>query len=577
MKIPHSNKLILLLLTCHCSTNKALECGLGTVEENGECIVENSSTTVPSQDELIEYCDDGEDNDADGYIDCEDQDCEAASSCDADGDGFTVLAGDCNDQNPNIGPHGTDGLIADRNCDGSPAEGSLEMAEYTFLGESPDDYAGYWVASAGDVDGDGLDDILTGAYDDDDMGSNAGAAYLILGKSLQEHGTFGISNADYKIVGENAGDWAGFVVDGGDVDGDGLDDILIGAYGVADKGPITGAAYLLLGTSFGSEKIIYLSQADYKFTGEGADDYAGYALTIPGDVDGDNKSDILIGASGQDEGGLNSGAGYLILASSLGAESQIELSQADYKFIGEAPDSWAGYSISGAGDVDGDGLTDILLGADGDDGGTESHVSYLVLANSLGQNSTIYLSQADYKFIGEESYDYASQVSSAGDVDGDGLDDIIIGAAGHDNGGSGAGAAYIILASSLGMYSEISLAQADYRLIGENPYDYAGSTVANAGDIDGDGLDDILVGALDYHAHFPYQGAAYVVLGNQLQMYRDLQLSQAKYRLRGNERDYAGVAVSSAGDIDGDGFDDILIGGYGGPDWNGVMFVVTGG
>ena len=475
-----------------------------------------------------------------------------------------------------VNPSGSDGLIADRNCDGSAADGSLALAEYKFVGENPDDYAGYWVSSAGDVDGDGLDDVLVGAYDDD--GSSPGAVYLILGKSLGDRGTFDLSQADYKIVGEDAGDWAGFVVASGNLDGDGLDDILVGAYGVDDKGPLTGAAYVILGSSLGTSSTIELSQADYKFIGESEDDYAGYALSIAGDVDGDGLDDILIGASGQDAGGTNAGAGYLILASSLGTNSAIDLSQADYKFIGETEYDWAGYSISGAGDVDGDGLADVLIGADGDDGGIEAHASYVILGRSLGTSSTIDLSQADYKLIGENSYDYASQVSSAGDVDGDGLDDILVGAAGCDDGGSLSGAAYVILGRSLGTNSTIDLSQVDYKLIGENPGDYAGATVANAGDVDGDGLDDILVGALHYHGQYPNQGAVYVILGRSLGTNSTIDLSQANYKLTGDSAgEYAGVAVSSAGDVDGDGLDDVILGAYAGPDWNGAAYIVTGG
>ena len=91
-------------------------------------------------------------------------------------------------------------------------------------------------------------------------------------------------------------------------------------------------------------------------------------------------------------------------------------------------------------------MDDILIGASGnDDGGSYSGKSYLILGSSLGTSSTIDLSLADYSFVGENTYDYSGRVSSAGDVNGDGLDDILIGATGSDDGGSGSGKTYLIL------------------------------------------------------------------------------------------------------------------------------------
>ena len=118
-------------------------------------------------------------------------------------------------------------------------------------------------------------------------------------------------------------------------------------------------------------------------------------------------------------------------------------------------------------------------------------------------------------------------------MDGDGLDDIIIGAAGHDDAGNLAGAAYIVRGSSLGADAVIDLSTADYKFTGENPGDYAGATVADAGDVDGDGLGDILVGALNYSATYTDQGAAYIVLGKSLGSNRNISLEQADQKLIG--------------------------------------------
>ncbi len=572
--------LIAANLACAPSTTP-LTCGEGTVKIDGECVSADPDTapdtSTPAEDEV---CTDEADNDGDGFIDCDDQDCISHTACDEDGDGYSALAGDCDDQDAAVSPEGQDGLIADRDCDGQPASGTLSLAEYAFLGENPGDYAAYWVATAGDVDGDGLDDILMGAYDEDTGGPGAGAVYLVLGSSLDSSGERSLAEADYKFVGEDAGDWAGIMVESGDIDGDGRDDLLIGAYGDADHGPITGAVYVVLASSLGAELTIDLSDADYKLVGEDRNDFAGYAVASA-DVDGDGLDDILVGASGEDTGGANAGAAYVVLASSLDEASAIDLAEADYKFIGENPDSWAGYQLASAGDVDGDGREDIILGADDDDGGVEAHAAYLILASSLEtlvSGSTNSLAVADTKFVGETVWDWASQISSAGDVDGDGLDDLIIGAAGRDDAGVQSGAAYVVLGSSLGAEPFFDLSNADYKLVGEQPGAWAGAVVSDAGDVDGDGLADVLVGAYYYDGDHSYQGAAYVVLGSQLGTDRELSLSEAAHRLAGaGEDDYAGQTVAGAGDVDGDGLGDIIVGGWRGPDWTGIGYLVTGG
>ena len=105
-----------------------------------------------------------------------------------------------------------------------------------------------------------------------------------------------------------------------------------------------------------------LSQADYAFNGENHSDYAGRSVSSAGDVDGDNLDDFLIGAYGNDDGGNGDGKVYLILGSSLGNSSVIDLSQVSYSFIEENSAS-AGYSVSSAGDIDGDGFPEIMFSA----------------------------------------------------------------------------------------------------------------------------------------------------------------------------------------------------------------------
>ena len=436
-------------------------------------------------------------------------------------------------------------------------EMSLGDATYSLIGEDEWDYVGYSLASAGDVDGDGLSDLLIGAaYADEPSTENAGKVYLVFAASLGGSTEIDLADADYIFVAENNNDLAGYGVgSAGDVDGDGLADILIGA-------PNIGTTYLVLSASLGTESTVSLANADYQFLAENAGDSLGTNAAGIGDIDGDGLSDILMGATGNDDNGTNAGKTYLVLASSLSSDSSIDLSTADYAFLGENTNDNAGY-VAGAGDVDGDGIPDILIGAPGnDDGGSAAGKTYLIFGSSLGASSTINLSTADYSFVGENSSDQSGDsIDSAGDVDGDGLDDILIGAHHNDDGGISAGKAYVVLASSLSSSSTISLADADFSFIGENEDDKAGHPISAAGDVDGDGLDDILISALANDDIGSDGGKTYLILGSSLDPTSSLSLADADYSFIGEAAgDLGGDGLASAHDVNGDGLDDLLIG-----------------
>ena len=454
-------------------------------------------------------------------------------------------------------------MIRDFDWNSCSISQDLGGASHHFIGEEAEDAAGSWVAPAGDVDGDGLGDILIGSPNSDEGAMNAGKAYLIFGASLSAE-NLDLSEADFTFIGEDIEDFAGLAVaSAGDVDGDGFDDILISSRVNDDGGNDTGKTYLILASSLDSTNpVINLAAADYKFVGVTPYDVSGWSIASAGDVDGDGLDDIMISAKRARDWIENDvGKVYLILGASLGDVSTMSLADADYVFIGEDTDDWAGSSLSSAGDVDGDGLADLLIGADGNDhGGDWSGKVYLVLGGSLDwTNSELNLENADYEFIGDEFDHAGSSVASAGDVDGDGLADILIGADGDYDGGFHAGKTYLVLGASLGP-TTMSLPSVDYAFVGDE-VDLAGSSVASAGDVDEDGLDDILIGAPGNSEGGYAAGKIYLVLGASLGNIDVLSLTEADHGLVGEAATgLTGSSVSGAGDVNGDGIYDVLIG-----------------
>jgi hypothetical protein len=510
-------------------------------------------------------------NDSSSDDDCDDFD-PMVESLDQDGDGVTTCEDDCDDFNSDIYPDAYDTPMLDQNCDGAIDVHPLLYADYQFLGDWGEDYAGHAVSFVGDTD------IVIGAYSKyvsdwpDCAGcfmSDAGSVYYIYGSSLGADSALNLEDDSYyvfyadnqytKYLGKS-------VSTAGDVDGDGIADFLAGSP-TATASYQTSHAYLVLmghmdGNSSGTARYKEIADYSIRFSEENDLDAAGHKVASAGDVDGDGRDDILITALYNDDGGEDAGKVYLFLSGTINTysvPSSVSLSEADYTFTGQAADDQLGEGIAGAGDVDNDGLADILIGAPGnDDGGSNAGKVYLILGSSLTGTSAHDLSTASYTFVGEAAGDALGYVvSTAGNIDGDGLADIAFTASGNDDGGSGAGKTYIIFGASLGATPVIPLADSDYAILGDAAYGLTGTGagLASAGDMNSDGRDDLLIGSQS-------KGTVFLVMSDTLSALTPVisLTSAAMTFTEMNSNDRIGSAIAGGGDPNGDGLPDILLG-----------------
>ncbi len=344
-------------------------------------------------------------------------------------------------------------------------EGSGGISSYTQLyGSSSYEYAAEFLDGGFDVNADGYDDVIVSSwqYDNCGYGSEAGAAWLWYGPITS---TTYLYNGDAEYCGENGGDYFGkFTTFPGDVNGDGYDDLLFGAYSNDDSSGNAGAVYLFLGPP--SSYNNYASSPHMQLQGEAADDAAGYGVGYAGDVNEDGYDDILVGSPWEDEGGQSAGATYLYYGTSSFPSTE-NLSAAAMKFVGEYDYDYSGRALA-SGDLNADDQRDLVISSpENDDGGGNSGIVYVI---SGDQSGTVDLGSAEATVVGERSDTYAGSSVAVSDIDNDGFDDLVIGAWGVS---SYAGAAYIVYGPITGIVDLASAdaeirGESNYDYLGES-------------------------------------------------------------------------------------------------------------
>ena len=526
----------------------------------------------PSVSSLTPEVCDGLDQDCDGLADDDPVD-GATWYTDADGDlfgdpdaplsacerptGAVADNTDCDDSEFTVKPGATevcgDGL--DNDCDGGAGdcrlEGEIDLATSpSWVGETLGDQLGQGLAGGGDLDGDGHPDLALGNPGEDEAGSRAGAVWVLSGPfdeagggdpvvltgelsedlagsalamldldgdGLSELAVGGpgaqdgagvvwivsaptggsIDQADARLTGGSGVDEAGTTLAAvGDLDDDGWPELAIGAPGAEAS---AGAVYLIGGDLAGD---LDLGEDATAFTGSNSRDGAG-AVAGLGDLDGDGRADLAIGAPGEDSAGSDAGAVALLTEAGGGDLGDGAL------WLGEAEGDAAGTAVAGVGDTNGDGYADVLVGAPNNDAaGDYAGACWLLLGPAAAGGS---LSAADAVRTGASAAENAgASLAAPGDIDGDGLADLVVGSPWGDGGASNSGVTWILYGPVSGT---ASLSASDAELQGEDSYDRSSTALSAAGDLNGDGAPDLLIGAPSSRDGGSDAGKAYLVFG----------------------------------------------------------------
>ncbi|MFN0243774.1 MAG: integrin alpha [Planctomycetota bacterium] len=393
---------------------------------------------------------------------------------------------------------------------------------------------GKGVTTAGEVNGDGYSDVIVGAPSFDNGQSNEGRAFVYLGSASG----LATSPAWTAESNQSSANFGTSVAPAGDVNDDGFGDVIVGSPGSSNGQGSEGRAFVYLGSAAGLG-----TSAAWTAESNQSSAQLGFSVSTAGDVNGDGYGDVIVGAWLFDNGQTDEGRAFVYLGSASGLATS-----AAWTAESDQAGAYFGMSVSTAGDVNGDGYTDVLVGAPPFSNGQSAEGrAFVYLGSAMGlATGAAWTAESDQAIVA-----FGQSVATAGDVNGDGYGDVIVGAPLFDSGQADEGRAFVYMGSALGL-------GASSAWTADSPQTdaFLGSSVATAGDVNGDGFSDVIVGAPLYLADQFEEGQALVYLGSAAGLARS-----AAWAVEGYQSGiYFGASVAAAGDVNGDGYGDVIVG-----------------
>ncbi len=496
------------------------------------------------------------DDDCDGALPAEEQD--------VDADGIAACEGDCDDADPAVFPGNglwedpNDG--ADSNCDGLDAT-SADTAWAWIQGDAAFDNLGAVACALPDLDLDGVPELAVGAPFADSNGPNAGAVYLFSGAALVP-GLNPASTALASIAGGGAFEQLGWNLSGGDVDGDGRAELVTGAWLNSDVAQYTGKAYVYDGADLAAGGAFAAQDAGRTVAGDYWWDYVGWSLAATGDVDGDGRADLIFGAYEANAALFDEGRTAIFHSSTLPASGAMSHSQSPVQIEGAEQYESSSWWLASGGDIDGDLLDEVLIGApDADASALDAGRAYLFRGAQLQSPGTLSTSTAFATFTAQELEGHLGWfVQLIDDVDGDGLSEVVVGWPHRDSGGEDRGAVALWWGSTVAAGGTFDAEQADLLFEGDEDFQFLGYSAVSAGDVDADGYGDLLIGAPGTNASGSNGGFAHLFLGAGLPSLGTLGPADADVTFVGDQPGAGlGRYLCRGADFDGDGRDDLLL------------------